>query len=96
MPVTVYIPGPLRVFANGLDRVVLTNSPATVLDALTELWMKHPGIRDRVVNEEGQLREHINIFVGKENIRYTGDFATELSRDSEISILPAVSGGLNA
>jgi len=60
---------------------------------LHELWRQYPGIRDRVVNEEGQLREHINIFVGKENIRYTGDFATPLQAGAEISILPAVSGG---
>jgi molybdopterin converting factor small subunit len=45
------------------------------------------------VNEEGQVRDHINIFVGKENVRYTGDFATPLPPGAEISILPAVSGG---
>jgi molybdopterin converting factor small subunit len=55
--------------------------------------MAYPGIRDRVVNEQGQVRQHINIFIGNENIRYTGGLASPLSEGSEISIVPAVSGG---
>ena len=93
MAVTIYIPGPLRGFSGGVTEVHIASTPATVRDALNELWRQHPGIRDRLVNEEGQLREHINIFVGNENIRYTGDFATPLKASSAISILPAVSGG---
>jgi sulfur-carrier protein len=93
MAVTIYIPGPLRAFSDGLPQVEIRSSPATLRDAMDELWRRYPGIRDRVVNEEGRLREHINIFVGKENVRYTGDFATKLAPGAEISILPAVSGG---
>ena len=93
MAVTIYIPGPLRLFSGGRPRIELKSSPATLRDALDELWMEYPGIRDRVVTEEGRLREHINIFVGNENVRYTGDFATQLIPGAEISILPAVSGG---
>jgi len=91
--VTIYIPGPLRPFSGGRLQIELNNSPATLRDALDELWRECPGIRDRVVTEEGRLREHINIFVGNENVRYTGDFATRLVPGAEISILPAVSGG---
>lgn len=93
MAVTIHIPGPLRVFSGGAQELRIPSTPATLRDALHELWRQYPGIRDRLVNEEGQLREHINIFVGKENIRYTGDFATPLQPGAEISILPAVSGG---
>jgi len=64
-----------------------------VADALTALWTLYPGIRDRVADEQGQLRQHINIFVGREHIRYTGGLATPLSEESEVSIVPAVSGG---
>jgi sulfur-carrier protein len=95
VPVTIHIPGPLRPFAGGLGRVELKGSPATLRDAMDELWKKYPGIRDRVVNEEGRVREHVNIFVGNENVRYTGDFSTPLTANAEISILPAVSGGSN-
>jgi molybdopterin synthase sulfur carrier subunit len=93
MPVTFYIPAPLRTFSGGSPRVGLESSPATLREAFEDLCTECPGIRDRLVNEEGQLREHINIFVGNEDSRYTGNFSTPLRPGVEISILPAVSGG---
>ena len=60
---------------------------------MSALWTLYPGVRDRVVNEQGQVRQHINIFVGNENIRYTGGLATPVVDGCEISIVPAVSGG---
>jgi molybdopterin converting factor small subunit len=73
--------------------VEIKGKPATLREALDELWKECPGIRDRVVNEEGRIREHINVFVGSENVRDTGEFATAVKDGAEISILPAVSGG---
>ena len=93
MPVTVHIPGVLLEFTAGRAMVEVAFSKGTVADALTLLWTLHPGVRDRVVNEQGQVRQHINIFVGNENIRYTGGLASPVSEGSEISIVPAVSGG---
>jgi len=93
VPVTFHIPGALRQFTGGLDKVELEHAPATLGDALTALWTLHPGVRDRIVTEQGQVREHINIFIGDENVRYTGGLASRISAGSEISIVPAVSGG---
>ena len=93
MPITFHIPGALREFTGGSSLVELSISKGTLLDVLTALWMVHPGVRDRVINEQGQLRQHINIFVGNENSRYTGGLATPVSDGSQISIVPAVSGG---
>jgi len=93
MSVTFHIPGPLRPFAGGLHRVDLAASPATLGGALEALWARYPGVRDRMATEQGQIREHINLFVGNENVRYTGGFATPLSEGAEISIVPAISGG---
>jgi molybdopterin converting factor small subunit len=93
MAVTVHLPGHLRDFAGGHSEVVLPGSPETVLDALELLWQLHPGIRDRLVNEQGDVREHINIFVGEENIRFTGGLATPVPEGSEIFIIPALSSG---
>jgi molybdopterin converting factor small subunit len=45
------------------------------------------------VTEQGQVREHINIFIGNENSRYTGGLASPITAGTEISIVPAVSGG---
>jgi sulfur-carrier protein len=93
MPVTFHIPGALREFTAGRSRVEIESSPATLADALLALWTVYPGVRDRVATEQGQVREHINIFVGNENVRYTGGLASPVSAGCEISIVPAVSGG---
>jgi PPOX class probable F420-dependent enzyme len=90
------IPGPLRSFSGGRKEVELKGAAGTVSEALQALWAVCPGMRDRVVTEQGQVREHINIFVGKENIRYTGGLSTPVSAGSEISIVPAISGGKTA
>ena len=93
MPVTFQIPGVLRAYADGRSQVEIAGSPATVRDALLILWELHPGVRDRVTAEEGQIRQHINVFVGSEDIRYTGGLATPVPDGAVISILPAISGG---
>ena len=62
-------------------------------DALSALWVLYPGLRDRVATEQGEIREHINIFIGEEDIRFTGGLTSRLSAGSEISIVPAISGG---
>ena len=93
MSVTFHIPGALRPFTGGRSKVELGQSPGVLADALSALYALYPGTRDRIVNEQGQVREHINIFIGEENIRYTGGLATPLPPNPEISIVPAVSGG---
>lgn len=93
MPITFHIPGALRQFTDGRSTVTVEFSTGTVADALAALWALYPGVRDRIVNEQGQIRQHINIFIGNEHIRYTGGLASPLREGSEISIVPAVSGG---
>ena len=87
------IPGPLRVFTGGENRVQLLGTPATLRDALDDLWTVWPSVRDRIVTEQGEVREHINLFVGTEDVRYTGGLATPIPPESEITIVPAISGG---
>ena len=93
MPVTFFIPGPLRSFAAGKSQIVIEQSPSTLADALDSLWKRYPGIRDRMVTEQGQIREHINVFVGNENVRFTGGLQTPILDGAEITIIPAISGG---
>lgn len=94
MPVVFYIPGSLRNFAGGRNRVELDSSPATVAEAFEALWALCPGVRDRILTEQGEVRQHINIFVGDESIRSTGGLTTPLPDGAEVTIVPAVSGGL--
>ena len=93
MPVTFHIPGPLRQFTGGRGTVEIERSLTTLSDALSALWTLYPGLRDRLATEQGQIREHINIFIGNENVRYTGGLASTVSAGSEIAIVPAISGG---
>jgi molybdopterin converting factor small subunit len=97
MSVTFHIPGPLRPFTGGLAEVhvagIEAGAPATLRDALQTLWDIYPGLRDRIATEQGLIREHINLFVGNENVRYTGALTTPLQDGAVISIVPAISGG---
>ena len=91
---TFHIPGALREFTGGRSEVEIEVAAANLADALSALWKLYPGLRDRMATEQGEIREHINVFIGDENIRYTGGLASPVPAKSEISILPAVSGGL--
>ncbi len=93
MPVTFNIPGALREFTGGQSRVEIQGSAATLADALSALWVLYPGVRDRMATEQGEIRQHINVFIGDEDIRYTGGLMSRIAAGAEISILPAVSGG---
>ncbi len=93
MPVVVHIPGYLREFTGGRSPVEINSSPATAGDTLNALWALYPGVRDRVMTEQGEVRQHINVFVGNECIRFTGGLSTPVSERAEVFIVPAVSGG---
>jgi MoaD family protein len=91
--ITVNIAGFLTDFTAGRHQIPLEESPATVGEALARLWTLHVGLRDRVVNEKGEVRLHVNIFLNNENIRHQQGLNTSLSEGDEITILPSVSGG---
>ena len=87
------IPGYLRAFTAGQGQVAVAESASNVREALERLWAIHPGVRDRVVDEQGDVRPHVNVFVGDESIRFTGGLDTPVPDGAEIWIIPAVSGG---
>jgi sulfur-carrier protein len=68
-------------------------SGSTLQDALESLFAVHPGIRDRVLTERGEIRQHVNVFVSSSEARSTGGLAMPLADGMEISIIPAISGG---
>jgi sulfur-carrier protein len=91
--ITFNVAGFLTDFTNGQSRVVVDSSATTVAEALESLWQQHLGLRDRVVNEQGNLRPHVNIFLNEDNVRRMQLLETALPEKCEITILPAVSGG---
>jgi molybdopterin converting factor small subunit len=95
IPKTVHfwIPGPLRSMTGGRSQVDVATCGRTLQAALAALFATHPGLRDRVLTEQGEIREHVNVFVGKSEARSLGGLATPLADGMEISIIPAISGG---
>jgi molybdopterin converting factor small subunit len=93
MPVRVRLPAILRDLPGSRATVELAGRFGSVSDALDALWREVPGVRDRVLTETGDVREHVQVFVGYESIRFTGGLATAVPEDVEIHIVPAVSGG---
>lgn len=93
MPVVFHIPSYLQAFTGGRNPVELDAAPATAGEALVALWKLYPALRDRIVDEQGDVRQHINVFVGNECIRFAGGLSTPVPDGAEITIVPAVSGG---
>lgn len=90
METIVRIPAALRTLTAGADEVKATGG--TVRDVIEDLEKRHPGLRDRLLDEKG-VRRFINIYVGEEDVRFTGGLATELKSGDQISIVPAIAGG---
>ncbi len=87
------LPGPLRELAGNRAEVRVQGTAGTVSEALSLLWRECPGVRDRVLTELGEVRQHVNVFVDGESIRDTNGLETRVRESSEITILPALSGG---
>jgi molybdopterin converting factor small subunit len=92
MPVTVHLSGHLKPFSNGEVEVVLPDEYATVADALDSLWTRHLALRDRILTEQGEIRQHVNIFVGSDDVKRLKGLSTQVN-SAEIHIFNAVSGG---
>ncbi len=97
MSITLRLPAPLRELARGRGELTLPapadNGVITVGDAFAALRRDYRAVYDRIMTEQGELRPHINVFVGSESIRSGEGIATTVPDGSEIVILPAVSGG---
>ena len=88
---TVRIPTPLRPFTGGADEVVAQG--ATVGDVLREVGCRHEGLRERVLDERGQVRQFVNLFLGSKNVRTLQGLETPVHDGDVLSIIPAVAGG---
>jgi molybdopterin synthase sulfur carrier subunit len=88
---TVHLPAALADHAAGSRRVDVAG--ATVGGVLAALGLAHPGVGHRVMDDQGVLRRHVNVFVNGESIRYLDGVDTRVGDGDEVWILPAVSGG---
>ncbi len=87
----VRIPTILRTYTGGEKAVEA--SGATLGALVDDLEASHPGIKDRLVEDSGELRRFVNVYVNDEDVRFTGGLGTELTDGAQVTILPAVAGG---
>ncbi len=92
MTVRVRIPTPLRAATDGVAEVAL-DSP-DVAAAIGELEQRYPAIKGRIRGDDGALRRFVNLYVNGEDVRFLSGLQTELNAGDELSIIPAVAGGL--
>jgi len=91
MPTKVRIPTPLRKLTNNEELVEVAAS--TVGDAITELQTRYPGIKERLIDDAGEVRRFVNVYVNEEDIRFLQNQGTPIKDGDEISIIPAIAGG---
>ncbi len=91
MSVTVRIPTTLRPMAGGQSQVEVEG--ATVGDVLKALDAAHPGFADRLLDEDGNLRKFVNLFVADDDVRFMDGLATPVPDGETVAIIPAVAGG---
>ena len=91
MSVSVRIPTILRTYTGGESEV--TAAGATLADVLDDLDGNYTGIKGRILDEAGELRRFVNVYVGNDDVRFLDNLATPTPDGTQISVIPAVAGG---
>ncbi|MBI4216055.1 MAG: MoaD/ThiS family protein [Chloroflexi bacterium] len=92
MAVTVRIPSPLRRLSAGKDIVKL--EAQSLSQCIDDLEHQYPGFKERLCDEAGEMRRFVNIYVNGEDVRFLQGLGTALKAGDEVSIVPAVAGGV--
>ena len=87
----VRIPTPLRKLTNNEE--VVEVQAGTIGAAIAELQARYPGIQERLLDENGEVRRFVNVYVNEEDIRFLNNQQTPLKDGDEISVIPAIAGG---
>jgi len=91
---TIYIPSPLRKFSDGKKDFLSTEN--TVNNNLNELFKTYPELKEHILDETGEVRSFVNLYLGSENINELDGVETRTNDESKIRIIPAIAGGNNA
>jgi molybdopterin synthase sulfur carrier subunit len=91
MAVSVRIPTILRTYTDGESEV--SAEGATLTEVLDDLDARYPGVKGRIVDEDGKLRRFVNVYVGNDDVRFLDDLRTATPDGTQISVIPAVAGG---
>ncbi len=93
MTVTVKLPTQLRAAAGGSGEVVVPVEGGTVATVIEALFAEHGELRERLTDEDGELRRFVNLYVDGEDIRFSEGLETAVDDGGEVQVLPAVAGG---
>ncbi|MDQ4052106.1 MAG: MoaD/ThiS family protein [Actinomycetota bacterium] len=91
MSVSVRVPTILRTYTGGESEV--TASGETLADVLEDLDASYTGIKGRILDDNGELRRFVNVYVGNDDVRFLDNLATPTPEGTQISVIPAVAGG---
>jgi sulfur-carrier protein len=91
MSVTVRIPTQLRELSGG--KAEISAEGGSLASVLQSLEVAHPGFRERLYDDQGELRRFVNVFVDDEDIRFLDGVDTDVKDGATVSIVPAVAGG---
>ena len=91
MAITVRLPGALRDAVGGDNK--LTATGRTLDEVFTDIERRHPGFRSRVVDERGDLKTYVNVYIGDADARASGGLAAPVPPDAEVMVIPAMAGG---
>ena len=91
MPITVRIPTPLQKLTQ--DKSEVSISATTISGCILALEKNYPGIKERICDEQGNVRRFVNIFLNEEDIRFLKKEQTSVKDGDEVSIVPAIAGG---
>lgn len=91
MAITIEIPTAFRRFTNGALR--LESGAGTVAEALTELVTRYPDLSRHVRDEQGQIRQFLNVYLNDEDIRFLGGEASALKDGDKLLLVPSIAGG---
>jgi molybdopterin synthase sulfur carrier subunit len=91
LSVKVRIPTPLRKLTKEQSEVDAAGS--TIRDVVDDLEKQFPGFKERMCDDQGELRRFVNVYVGEEDIRFLKGLDTEIAEGELVSIIPAVAGG---
>jgi molybdopterin synthase sulfur carrier subunit len=91
MPVKVRVPTPLRRFTAGSDEVAASGD--SIKAVLADLDRRHPGIGERLLDDHGELRRFVNVYLNGDDIRFLSALESKVKDGDDISIVPAIAGG---
>ncbi len=91
MPVSVLIPTPLRKLTD--DRETVAAGPGTIASLIDDLERQYPGLGSRIMDESGNLRRFVNLYLNEEDIRFLQGKDTPVTEGDSVSIVPAIAGG---